>query len=362
VFEEGLERFAANDDETPMVIRRVLPLLLASSLAFAACGNDDSVDNQSDRTTDIDRDDPDNARRGDVIVETVGGARGKVLAAAVDSTSDGTAKMSMTMEMGSLVSISMEGSLDFESREGSFVMDMGDMGGLLGDELGDDELVIEMRMVDGFVYMKMPAMMRGALGGGDAEWIGVDIEAALAATDLPDETLASLQQQADPSAYLSFLRAVSNDVEEVGVEEIRGEMTTHYEGTLDMAKAFDELPDEVQDVLDEELGDNASSQFAEVFEQMGLDEIPFDVWIDSENRLRKLSMELDMSELLEAAGDSGELFGFDGEVSMSFELYDYGSPIDVEAPPNDDVEIIDLDDLESGEPPTKFSQSDSALR
>ncbi len=344
-----------------MVTRRVLPLLLVSSLAFAACGNDDSVDNQTDRTTDVDDDEP-NSRRGDVIVETVGGARGKVLAAAVDSTADGTAKMSMTMDMGSLVSISMEGSLDFDSREGEFVMDMGDMGGLLGDELGDDELVIEMRMVDDFIYMKMPAMMSGAFGAGDAEWIGVDIDAALAASDLDDDTIASLQHQTDPSAYLSFLRAVSDDIAEVGVEEIRGELTTHYEGTLDMAKAFDELPDEVQDLLDDELGDDASSQFAEVFEQMGLDEIPFDVWIDSENRLRKLSMELDMSELLEATGESGELFGFDGGVSMSFELYDYGSPVDVEAPPADDVEIVDLEDLESGEPQSKFSQSDSALQ
>ncbi len=328
-----------------MVIGRVVTVLVVSSLAFAACGNDDTLDNRTDRTTEADSDAPNEPRRGDVIVQTVGGARGRVLAAAVDSTSDGTAKMAMTMDMGSLLSISMEGSLDFESREGEFVMDMGDMGGLLGDELGDGGLVIEMRTVDGFVYMKMPAVMGRALGGGDAEWIGIDVDAALAASALDDDTIASLQQQADPSAYLSFLRAASDDIEEVGTEEIRGEPTTHYAGTLDMAKAFDELPDEVQDMLDEELGDNAASQFADVFEQMGLDEIPFDVWIDSDNRLRKLSMELDMSELLEAAGDNGGLFGFDGGVSMSFELFDYGLPVVVEAPPSDDVEIIDVDDL-----------------
>jgi hypothetical protein len=332
-----------------MRLRSMTSLLLVAALGVAACGNDDAdrVADPGETPSDERVDDDGSADGSDIVLETVSGARGEVLAAAVESTDDGSARMTMTVSMGTMLSYSAEGLLDFESGDSSMSMDMGSLAAMAPGELDADDLIIEMRMVDDQVFMRMPGFMGEVFGAGDDQWIGLDAAAMAGASGLSDAALEQLRQQGDPSAYLTFLRGASDDIEAVGTDDVRGTDTTHYSGTLDMGRALDELPDEVQDLLDEQLGPDGDSAVTQMFAQLGLDEIPFDVWIDDEHRLRKMAIEIDLAEMLDelGAGDEEMPPGFSGAVTMVFEMYDYGVEVDIDAPPADEVHMVDLDDL-----------------
>lgn len=333
--------------------KTLLPLLLCAAL-FAACGNDDA-DRPDAGGTNRDRDAsqettaPDRGTSdddGDVIIDTISGARGEVLAAAVTSTDDGSARMALTLEMGSLLSITGEGELDFDTQDMAFSLDMGSLSAIAPGATGDDDMMIEMRMVDQVVYMRLPAFMGSALGRGDKEWVAFDTADALDSTGLSDETLAQLRQQADPSSYLAFLRQASDDIEEVGSDTIRGDATTHYSGTLDLTSTLDDLPDEIQDMIDDALPSEGAGSLGSIFEQLGLDEVPFEVWIDDEGRMRKMAIVMDLTEMFGELGGADDMpAGFSGEMQMELELYDYGVDVDVEAPPAADVEQLDLSEL-----------------
>ena len=56
--------------------------------------------------------------------------------------------------------------------------------------------------------------------------------------------------------------------------------------------------------------------------------IPADVWVDNDGLARRIQLKLDLAKL---AGPDG---GTDGPVlTMSMDLYDFGVPVHVEAPP-----------------------------
>ena len=54
--------------------------------------------------------------------------------------------------------------------------------------------------------------------------------------------------------------------------------------------------------------------------------MPLDIWVDAEQRVRKLSIDLDAKQ----PGSDESL-----KASLVVELYDYGKPLDLELPPAD---------------------------
>ncbi len=56
--------------------------------------------------------------------------------------------------------------------------------------------------------------------------------------------------------------------------------------------------------------------------------IPLDVWLDAEQRVRKLELAF---ELTDPGSDE------QARTAMTIELFDYGEPLDVSLPPADDV-------------------------
>jgi hypothetical protein len=96
-----------------------------------------------------------------------------------------------------------------------------------------------------------------------------------------------------PDRILSVLRASSKEVEEVGREEVRGVETTHYRAHLD--------PEKYELYSDGE----PTKQIV-------------DAWVDAAGLVRRLSMP-------------------DGAATMTFELFDFGVKVEVEAPPADEV-------------------------
>jgi hypothetical protein len=113
---------------------------------------------------------------------------------------------------------------------------------------------------------------------------------------------------------LASLEAVSSDVTTVGPDTIRGVATTHYHALLDLGKAIDQakVPPSLRPSLKQALSlfGNESS-------------IPVDIWVDAASRVRRLTETMNLPGV--------------GAFSTTIDLYDFGVPVNVVAPPADQV-------------------------
>ena len=123
----------------------------------------------------------------------------------------------------------------------------------------------------------------------------------------------------DPRDTFSYLKAVSGSIETVGGETIRDVETTHYRATIDLVKLTKLVPPDQRQGL---------GSFDTVLGQAGLEEIPLDVWLDAEQRVRKLELAFE----LEAPGTSKK-----ARTAMTMELYGYGEPLEISLPPAGEV-------------------------
>jgi hypothetical protein len=123
----------------------------------------------------------------------------------------------------------------------------------------------------------------------------------------------------DPRDVFGLLKAVSGSIEAVGREKIRGVETSHYRATIDLAKVEQLVPEAQRKSLG---GIDQSAK------QAGLTELPLDIWIDADQRVRKLSIDLDAKQ----PGTEASL-----KAAVVVELYDYGTPLELDLPPADQV-------------------------
>jgi hypothetical protein len=256
-------------------------------------------------------------------METVGapGDAARRIAASTDATAaEQTARFTTSIDATNgddRVQIAAEGAVDLQNQNLSLRMDLA---GALGT--GDSgEGSTEVRIVDGVFYMDL-----GDLGDAGSEladgkrWLKLDVSGL---TDMLGDPAVS-SESSNPVDGLEALRGVSSDVREIGTETVRGVETTHYRATIDFAKALAEAPaaarEGAQDLL----------------ERAGTPTIPVDVWLDAQNRVRKYTMQVD-----------GESFGSAAPaVAVTYEFYDFGAPVDVSAPPAD--EVADLGSMFEG--------------
>jgi hypothetical protein len=260
---------------SPPVLRRavaaaVLPLALGS---LSACGSDDNAkaeDNSSSSSS------------GSSSTDTTP-SEGETVDPAdfVDRFQSGfenttTAHETMTMNMGSSGSMTGEGDIDYS--EGSPSMDMT----MSSDSAGGDVQVI---LVDEVFYIKAPGM------GGD-KYLKMDLND-------PNSPLGSLGSQLDPQEAMKSFGEGVKTVTYVG--EDGGE--DQYTVTVDTAKMLASM--------DADAAKAAGAQMPE--------EISYDVWLDSEDRVTKMDIEL---------GKMG---------TMEMELSDFDKDVSIEAPPADQV-------------------------
>ncbi len=257
---------------------------------------------------------------------------GLIAASAAKTTEATSARMSMTMsfegaETGSTGTIGIDGAVDF--RTGDTVMEMsGDaLGGLGLGSVGSGTGPVEVRMVDGVMYMGARGLAAEEPVLQGKEWIRFDVK-ALADRLGVDAGSAGALDQSDLTGSLDALRGVSGDVEEVGHEKVRGADTTHYRAEIDPEKALDEVPEAQRE------------QAAKALEKLGGASLPVDVWIDGDGRTRKLSMTVDSDRLgVDAPGGPAK-------ATVTYELYDFGVEVDATAPPAETV--LDLGEMFSG--------------
>lgn len=185
-------------------------------------------------------------------------------------------EMHMTIRGPFTIETTAKGIYDLDTGNSRFTMGFG-------------ERALEVRTIDGTLYIKAPSE------NGD-RWM---------ASPMPAEAGAGMLQ-ADPTSYLELLSAVSSDIDEVGRERVRGVMTTHYRFEVDPEKLEGSAPQ------------FSAGELAEA----GIDTLPLDVWIGPDDLPRRIRM---------ALGAAGS------DIEVDMEMYDYGEPVKIEAPPEDQV-------------------------
>ena len=206
----------------------------------------------------------------------------------------------------------ISGEGEFSGRQGRMTMDMSGLAG--GQIAGEMEMIFDELLI----YMKFPSeIMQGIPGG--KEWIKVDL-AMMGEQDAFDLQQIMQLSGTDPSQSLDLLRAAGTDFREVGEEDVRGVATTHYEGTVDLEKVAEQVPEE------------ARESYRRLMELSGQTEIPMEVWIDEDGLTRRVRYE-------QTLGDGTTM-------DLTQEYFDFGVEVDVEPPPDEDV--LDIADLVGG--------------
>lgn len=205
-----------------------------------------------------------------------------------------------------------------------FNMDFGNLMALSmaeGDEIPEEfadafDEPMQMRTVGDTAYVKWGFF--GMFFGTD-KWI--ETEAANS-----EDVTSGFGFGTDGENPLEFIQALADanaDVENLGTEEVRGVLTTHYRAVLDIEALAADLPADEREELLSEVG------------EVDIDEFPIDVWIGEDGNIYRYSVQLDAEA---AAGtDEGQFIS----VSMVFEMWDYGADVVIEAPPADEVATED---------------------
>ena len=282
-----------------MKARRLAAALVAPFLLLAACGDDDGA-----------------------VVEAGGeeAVLARLQSAPEAMAEAGSARMEMTMTMaamGESFDITAEGG--FSGDQATFTMDLGALLGAAeasGETMPpgfDEPMTI---VVDGTTtYLKVPML---AMFTGTDGWLSVSPEDMGVAED---SLGLGFGASGNPAELLESLRGVSDEIEELGTEDVRGVSTARYRVVVDLDKAAAELPDEAREAYEQQVAG------------LGVTTMPLEVWIGDDGLVRRMAF--DLAELMDQVPEE-ELDGLDSG-SMVLELFDYGADIDIEIPEASEV-------------------------
>jgi hypothetical protein len=201
--------------------------------------------------------------------------------------------------------LSFSGSGRVDGPNGALDMQM-DFGSLLPASLTQGApATAEVRLVDKVAYVNLPFLASKLPSG--KSWLKLDL-ASLASS----AGLGSVDQ-ADPQQYLQQLLA-SNNTQKVGTDTIDGEQMTHYRTTIDPASRLGEVPAKLR------------AEARKALRELGTKGIPADVWVDAQGLLRRETVSLAFGRALHGA-----------TMSMTMNLRDFGTAVDVTAPPADET-------------------------
>ncbi|MFJ5839991.1 LppX_LprAFG lipoprotein [Streptomyces shenzhenensis] len=179
------------------------------------------------------------------------------------------------------------------------------------DKATDGEM--EIRLIDKAMYIGGNAEMAKEMDG--KSWIKFDMSALGEEGGLNTDQFGAGEAGKNPAADSTFLTG-SKDVKEVGTETVDGVETTHYRGTVSLDDLRTTLKDE-----DKEVRERREASI-EQYEEMGIDAMTMDMWIDGENHTKQFRMR----------GDAKK-----GPLDMTITFLDYNKPVKVTAPPAKDT-------------------------
>jgi hypothetical protein len=230
------------------------------------------------------------------------------LARAADVTAHvGGAHMQLSVRIegaGSPQAITMNGGgyFNFAAHEGSFSVQLA---GLPVAALGSEPTMQE--IFKGSDLYIGSSLFTNKLPAG-ARWMKMDLARVGQAAGLDPSQL--LNGQSNPAQFLEYLKASGASVTMVGHDRVRGVPTTHYAADIDLGKALAAVA-----------GANAGATQKAIAE-LGVSELPVDVWVDANNLVRRLQINLNAP----AAGQSLQL-------QMNLELFNFGATPTVSVPP-----------------------------
>jgi hypothetical protein len=253
-------------------------------------------------------------------VATAGPTATASLAAAVTRTAAQTARIAVTTSMqmqGMTVSFTESGAFDFAHSRGTVTM---------SSPVGFTEVFDPPK-----VYIKVPAGAGTSLPKGKSWIVAPGIPTGLAASSLEGALPGPLGAgNGDPADLLASLTAISGSVTKQGTTTIRGVPVTEYRVNIDLAKAAARVPAWER------------TSFKEFAQSLGSGTIPVDVWVDSNNLVRRIREALHMPS--EPGTPAGTV------VTQTTDFYDFGVPVRVYAPPA--AEVASLPQLITDGPPT----------
>lgn len=272
----------------PSLARRLgaASLLTTLVLTSASCGGDDdttATDDTGSETTDDSTDEETEEASGDLEELTADEFYPAVMAALQEAESMG---FSITSSGGDAAT-EMSGVMEYEDD------------GISMEASSTGAQAMEMVMLDKVLYIA---------GGGlplpeGKKWFKVDM------TD-PDSLFGQLGKSTDPNLMFKAMET-PKEFELLGTEEVDGVETNHYNVVMDTASYTEalDLPAEVAKFLPKEIG--------------------IEMWVDADNQPRKFHQELEVPSM--SGGGEPTLSTTEGT------YYDFGTEVDVEAPPAAEV-------------------------
>ncbi|WP_409462670.1 hypothetical protein [Amycolatopsis sp. GA6-003] len=232
-----------------------------------------------------------------------------------DAAKQGTEKAkSAKMSMDMAGQGKAEGSMRFDGENSAMAMTMESPQG-----------PTEMRYIDKTLYMKVPASQAKQMGT-DKAWLKISPDASDPLSQTFSKTMAQSTQQSDPTQILDQVSKTGQIVSADQVE-LNGEKVNHYKVELDVSKSIETyakgMPAEVQ------------SQMKKMLEGKNI-KIPAEIWIDKDQLPVQIIM--DQSEMMKQLGAStGSPAAAAAGGKITVKYTDWGKPVDVAAPPADQV-------------------------
>jgi hypothetical protein len=193
--------------------------------------------------------------------------------------------------------------------------------GVFNSQMNRSQLTMTVPTPDGRVEMEgvgsgsqmyfKSELLQPRLPSGD-EWLGLD-------ASLGSASETAVAANADPTAQLDLLRAVSDEFKMLGEKKIRGEETTGYRSKFDL------------DDITEYLRGKGSGKAAEQYERIA-EAVPTTtevvVWIDAKGLVRRMTMTGESQD-----PSSGEVTS----TETTADFYDFGISPDIQLPDPDTV-------------------------
>lgn len=162
---------------------------------------------------------------------------------------------------------------------------------------------------DYVVYVQSSLLSRQLPGG--QHWIELNLSKLAQAKGLDLGTLLSGGSQLQPGDVLSMLEAEGAKVQNLGSATIDGAAATHYRVMLDVAKAL-----QATGLKNPQLAHMAAK----------MQNIPTDVWIGKDGLVRRVHVSFEQTRN-----------GAPVHAGLTMDVFDYGAPVTIAAPPSSDV-------------------------
>jgi hypothetical protein len=239
-----------------------------------------------------------------------------VASAATKTVASGSSRVEFTISVdaaGQALDMTGSGRFDYREPRGEITYRM--------QVPGLGETSVDMRMVGSKLYLRLPKEIAGTTLLSGKPWFGLDLDKSLKQAGLGS---LDFTQQQDPAQTLQYLRAASAGVKESGSATLRGVETTRYVGRLDFRKALAAGLDRLE--LPAAERQRARQGMKRMLDQLGAKGVPFEVFVDKDGLLRRLTMDSSM-----------QILGRQLAMKLSMDYFDFGVDVNVQAPPARDV-------------------------